>query len=57
MATSMPFLVFEVMEDNFDFLFGFDIDLQIMLGAGFGMFADHVLTNHDEGHQQNLNEI
>lgn len=51
MATSMPFLVFEVMEDGLNLLLGFDIDLQIMLGAGLGMFADHVLTNHDEGHE------
>ena len=48
-------LMLQVVQDDLDLLLVLHIDLQIVLGARFSMAADHILSDHDERHQKDLN--
>ena len=50
-------LIFEVFEDHLDLLLGLNIDLEVVLGAGLGVGALDVLPDHDQRHQQDLNDV
>ena len=47
----------EVVKNDLDLLLGFDVDLQIVLCSSLAMPALKVLANHDEWHQQNLDQV
>jgi hypothetical protein len=50
-------LIFEVAEHDFDFAFRFDINLKVMFRTSVCFPPEYVLTHHDKGHEQNLDEI
>src|SRR5262249_40349926 len=50
-------LMLKMMQDDFNFLLVLDVDLQVVFRASFCMPPDHVLSNHDQRHEQNLNEV
>jgi hypothetical protein len=47
----------EVVQNDLDLLLGFYVDLQVVLCSSLGMLALKVLANHDERHQQNLDQV
>jgi len=50
-------VVFEVTHDVQYLFFGFLIDLEVKFGARFGVAALQILADHDEGHQQYLDDV
>src|ERR1700729_2354838 len=50
-------LVFEMLQDDFDFLLGLDVDFEIVVRAKFGMAPLDILADHDQRHQKKLNQI
>ena len=50
-------LIFEVAQDRLDLPLSPDIHLQIVLGTHFPMTALQILTDHDQRHEQNLNDV
>jgi hypothetical protein len=48
-------LMFEMVQDDFNFLLVLDVDLEVVLGSCFCMPSYDVLPDHDERHQKDLN--
>ena len=46
-----------MLQDDFDFLLRLHIDLQIVLRAQIGMSALNVLPDHDQRHEENLDQV
>src|SRR6266481_9329055 len=44
-------------ENRFDLGLGLDVHVQIMFGARFGLAALFVLSDHQEGHQKDLDHV
>ena len=50
-------LVFQMLEDDFDLELGFGISREIRFGAGIRMAAVKILTDHEERHHHQLENI
>ena len=50
-------VMLQIMQHDHDLFFCFLVDLEVQLRADFRVSALHILTDHDQRHEQNLDNV